>query len=203
MANNRLMIEEKMDLLIDEFKELNAYNKKKEEDDIDSKFDETVKTYNSLMRNYFVHHGAEQASPEQLTALCEEWYKFTRTGWAGHTTFAQTSVTAVSTGTPGGDNVGLTCTPSTDTKANVDQYAGLPQFACVDVNYEVTSDGDILITAIDGTEVTGIQDITNILSTHAPGDRVTVTLYRQGTRGNELTFDVTITLLEDKGETQN
>lgn len=150
MANNRLMIEEKMDLLIDEFKELNAYNKKKEEDDIDSKFDETVKTYNSLMRNYFVHHGAEQASPEQLTALCEEWYKFTRTGWAGHTTFAQTSVTAVSTGTPGGDNVGLTCTPSTDTKANVDQYAGLPQFACVDVNYEVTSDGDILITAIDG-----------------------------------------------------
>ena len=36
-----------------------------------------------------------------------------------------------------------------------------------------------------------------------PGDRVTVTLYRQGMRGNEITFDVTITLLEDKGETQN
>ena len=60
-----------------------------------------------------------------------------------------------------------------------------------------------IITALDGTEVTGLQDITNILSTHAPGDRVTVTLYRQGMRGNEITFDVTITLLEDKGETQN
>jgi len=147
---NRLMIENKMDLLIEQFKELNTYNKIKEEEDIDLKFDESVKTYNSLMRNYFVHHGAEYATPEELTALCEEWYQFTRTGWAGHTTFAQTGVSAVSTGTAGGSNVGLTCTPSTDSVSNKDDYAGLPQFACVDVNYIVTNDGDILIEAIDG-----------------------------------------------------
>lgn len=61
--------------------------------------------------------------------------------------------------------------------------------------------GDI-ITAIDGTTVTGLTDITNVLSGHKPGDEITVTLYRQGGRGNDITLDVTVTLLEDKGETQ-
>ena len=57
--------------------------------------------------------------------------------------------------------------------------------------------GDVII-ALDGETVTGLTDISNLLLRHAPGDKATVTLYRQD--GTEL--DVTITLLEDKGETQ-
>ena len=86
---------------------------------------------------------------------------------------------------------------------------GIPQgFQIVSVDADSAFAGtDVqandIITAIDGTEVTGLTDITNILSAHSPGDQISVTLYRQGSRGNEMTFDVTIALLEDKGETQN
>lgn len=61
-----------------------------------------------------------------------------------------------------------------------------------------------IITAIDGEPVEDLQDISNLLLRYSPGDEITVTLYRlpenslQG--GEEL--EVTITLLEDKGETQ-
>ncbi len=64
--------------------------------------------------------------------------------------------------------------------------------------------GDI-ITAIDGKEVSGLSDIANLLLKYSPGDEVTVTLYRisQSAAGLSREFDVKITLLEDKGETQN
>lgn len=58
-------------------------------------------------------------------------------------------------------------------------------------------EGDI-ITAIDGETVTGLSDISNLLLKYAPGDTAEITLYRQN--GTEL--KVTVTLLEDKGETQ-
>ncbi len=58
-------------------------------------------------------------------------------------------------------------------------------------------EGDI-ITAIDGEEVTCLSEISNLLLKYSPGDKITVTLYRQ----NGETEDVEITLLEDKGETQ-
>lgn len=49
-----------------------------------------------------------------------------------------------------------------------------------------------------------LQDISNLLLRYSPGDQVTVTLYRPPVNGmgegEEL--EVTITLLEDKGETQ-
>ena len=61
--------------------------------------------------------------------------------------------------------------------------------------------GDI-ITAMDGETVTGLNDITAILSQHKVGDRVKVTLYRYGNGTNSQTLDVEIYLLEDKGETQ-
>lgn len=57
-------------------------------------------------------------------------------------------------------------------------------------------EGDV-ITAIDGEVVTGLTDISNLLTRYAPGDEVEITLNRNG---KELT--VTATLLEDKGETQ-
>ena len=58
-------------------------------------------------------------------------------------------------------------------------------------------EGDI-ITAIDGETVTSLSDISNLLLKYAPGDTAEITLYRQN--GTEL--KVTVTLLEDKGETQ-
>lgn len=56
-----------------------------------------------------------------------------------------------------------------------------------------------IITAIEGEPVTGITDISNYLLRFEPGDQVAVTIYRMS---SDETFDVTITLLEDKGETQ-
>ena len=113
--------------------------------------DGTKTTYDKVMKRWFELKGAKNCTPAQLTALCEEWYSKTRDNWNGYTTFAQPSVTAISTGTAGGDNAGLTCTPSTNTTAGTDDYAGLPLFAIKDVNYEVDATTlDITITDIDG-----------------------------------------------------
>ena len=61
-----------------------------------------------------------------------------------------------------------------------------------------------IIIAIDGETVEELQDISNLLLRYSPGDQVTVTLYRRSahdfSEGEEI--EVTITLLEDKGETQ-
>ena len=61
-----------------------------------------------------------------------------------------------------------------------------------------------IIVAIDGETVEELQDISNLLLRYSPGDQVTVTLYRmpENGLGEGEEIDVTITLLEDKGETQ-
>ena len=65
-------------------------------------------------------------------------------------------------------------------------------------------EGDIII-AIDGETVESLRDVSNLLLRYEPGDQVSVTLYRPGgnliSQGEEL--EVTITLLEDKGEPQD
>ena len=91
-----------------------------------------------------------------------------------------------------------------DVTSSMAMFYGMPQGFVI---YEIPEDsaftgteareGDVII-AIDGETVTGLTDISNLLLRHAPGDKATVTLYRQD--GTEL--EVTITLLEDKGETQ-
>lgn len=64
--------------------------------------------------------------------------------------------------------------------------------------------GDIII-AIEGETVESLRDVSNLLLRYSPGDQVTLTLYRPaaafGQNGREL--DVEITLLEDRGETQD
>ncbi|MCD7886735.1 MAG: hypothetical protein LUG44_03850 [Clostridiales bacterium] len=116
-----------------------------------SGLDGTAEGYKSTMRLWFRAHGSDDATPAELTALCDKWYNLTRPSWDGNVTFYQPDVSAVSTGTKGGDNAGLTCTPSTDTVANQDDYAGLPLFACVDCNWELDPDTlQPLVTAIDG-----------------------------------------------------
>ena len=67
--------------------------------------------------------------------------------------------------------------------------------------------GDI-ITAIDGETVSNLNQISNKLLEYQPGDKVTLTMYRltttlAGNENNGKSFDVTITLLADNGETQN
>ena len=57
---------------------------------------------------------------------------------------------------------------------------------------------------IQGKTVVNLRDVSNLLLSYAPGDKVSVTLYRPGlnplAEGEEI--EVTATLLEDTGETQ-
>jgi serine protease Do len=65
-------------------------------------------------------------------------------------------------------------------------------------------EGDVIIE-LDGQRVESLRDVSNLLLRYEPGDKVKVTLYRPGnnlmTGGEEV--EVEITLLEDKGETQD
>lgn len=116
-----------------------------------SQIDGTKAGYDKAMKDWFDLYSADQLTPAELTALCERWYDTIKTGWDGYVTFADPSVSNVSTGTRGGDNAGKTCAPSTDATAATDDFAGLPLFACTDVNWIVDADTlDVLITAIDG-----------------------------------------------------
>lgn len=112
--------------------------------------DGTVETYRAVMRQWFLRNGAYNATPEELTKLCDQWYMLTRAEWDGWVDFYQPSVSAVSTGTKGGDNAGMVLEMSTDTVAGRDDYAGLPFFACIDCNWQLDQYGDVQITAIDG-----------------------------------------------------
>ncbi len=95
--------------------------------------------------------------------------------------------------------------------ADMSQMYGIPRgLQITDFNEDCTlagteaQPGDI-ITAIEGETVESLRDVSNLLLRYAPGDQVTLTLYRPaaafGQKGREL--EVEITLLEDKGETQD
>lgn len=64
-------------------------------------------------------------------------------------------------------------------------------------------EGDI-ITYIDDVKVTSFSIFYSELAKHQPGDKVTLKIYRPSEDENKdgETFDITITLLEDNGETQ-
>lgn len=119
----------------------------------------SARQYKAIMRAWFLQRGADDASPAELTALCDEWYTITRTGWDGATEFYQPDVSAVSTGVRRGDNAGMVCVPSTDTEAKQDDFAGVPLFACVDCNWIVDADTlEPVITAIDGITSNFVRD---------------------------------------------
>ncbi len=107
--------------------------------------------YKAAMQMWFKQQLLDNWTPAQLTALCDRWYTITRLGWLGYSEFYQPSVSAVSTGTKGGDNADLVCIPSTDAEANRDDYAGLPLFAICDCNWVVDPDSlEPVITEIEG-----------------------------------------------------
>lgn len=71
--------------------------------------------------------------------------------WDGGTKFYDPSVSSSPFGTRFGDNKDMSCTPSTTTAANRDDYAGLPLFAIIDCNWTIDSTTlKAQITAIDG-----------------------------------------------------
>lgn len=62
--------------------------------------------------------------------------------------------------------------------------------------------GDIIVK-IDSHDVSSFDTLYSELTKHNPQDTVTLTLYRPSSNKNNDTFDISVTLLEDKGETQN
>ena len=115
--------------------------------------DGTADGYKRAMKAWFGAKGAQAKvdAGEDLTALCDEWYKITRVSWDGGVEFYQPDVTASGVGTKYGDNAGMVMEPSTDTTAGQDDYAGHPLFAVVDCNAVVDpTTKDVKITAIEG-----------------------------------------------------
>lgn len=118
-----------------------------------------VNTYRATMRRWFLDRLQDGWTAADLTALCDKWYTITRTGWTGGTEFYGWDVSQVSTGTRIGDARGLTCTPSTDTVKNKDDFEGLPLFAIKDCNWIVDADTlEPVITAIDGITDNFVRD---------------------------------------------
>lgn len=121
-----------------------------------------VNTYRATMRQWFRDRLPDSWTAADLTALCDKWYTITRTGWAGGVEFYGWSTSQVSTGTRIGDAKGLTCTPSTDTVKNQDDFEGLPLFAIKDCNWIVDADTlEPIITAIDGITDNFVRDDPN------------------------------------------
>ncbi len=92
-----------------------------------------------------------------------------------------------------------------EASSSMQQYYGIPKGILIG---EISKDGPCdnvgiqtndVLTKIDGEEVTSFSQIYGILGEHTPGDKVTLTLYRLETNK---TYDVTITLMADEGETQ-
>lgn len=104
--------------------------------------------YKTVMKKWFMANGV--AAMVDVSQLCDKWYTITRLGWLGGVRFQipEAGQTAPSDGTRTGDNVGLSCTPSTPTVAGADDYAGNPLFACMDCNVYLDADGKPHITAI-------------------------------------------------------
>lgn len=130
----------------------NVYSK----DNVDSRDDALYASilagggdYKATMRSFFLANGANALT--DLSVLCDRWYALSRTGWSGGVRFPvpAAGAAASSDGTKTGDNAGLTCTPSTLTTANRDDYAALPLFAVVDCNTYLDDTGRPHISAID------------------------------------------------------
>lgn len=117
-----------------------------------SLLDGTRNTYLAVMKQWFEQRGADNVTDTQLTKLVDEWFVAVRdVNFDGYVDFDALSVSQLSTGTRGGSLTGKTCAVSTNDTAGQDDYAGLPLFACVDVNFRVDPVTlEPIITAIEG-----------------------------------------------------
>ena len=101
----------------------------------------------------------------------------------------------------GRTRLGIMCMEISESMA---QMYSIPRGLQITLAGTEAQPGDI-ITAIEGERVESLRDVSNLLLRYSPGDQVTLTLYRPsqtfGQSGREL--EVEMTLLEDKGETQD
>lgn len=71
-----------------------------------------------------------------------------------------------------------------------------------DLEAQGVTENDI-ITKVNGTQITSFSNLQTELNKLNPGDTATLTIYRQASKtAPSSTFEVKVTLLEDKGETQ-
>ena len=141
-----IALDETLQKVVDQLERMNDINAM----DLITEFDGSKETYKKVMKKWFFANGANNMTPAGLTQLCERWYALTVQGWKGGSSFPLVTESVTSSGTKFGDNLNLQCTPSTDSAANRDDYQGNPLFAITDCNWELDSDGNIIITAIDG-----------------------------------------------------
>lgn len=103
----------------------------------------------------------------------------------------------------GRTRLGITGRDITEQQA---EFYGVPQgFLIMEIDDDSsigTAGGKVedIICGINGETVTCLSDISAILMDFSPGDDITLTVYR---RSEEKEIDLTVTLLEDKGETQS
>ena len=147
-------------------------------------------------------------APETIVDLCRHVENIVGVKEASGNFSAAAKILQLSGGyVEGRVRLGIT---GSDISATQAAFYGVPRgFMIVSIDEDSAFAGteaqpEDIITAIDGETVEELQDISNLLLRYSPGDQVTVTLYRPPVNGmgegEEL--EVTITLLEDKGETQ-
>ena len=119
--------------------------------------DGTKENYDKTMKEWFKANGVNAVTAKGLTELVERWYKTIREEWTGGVEFAQPDQSSVSTGTKTRDNSDLSCTPSTASTKNTDDYEGLPLFAITNCNFVYDNEAKRpVITALEG--ITGNYD---------------------------------------------
>lgn len=100
--------------------------------------------------------------------------------------------------------LGVLFQPISQTQA---EYNNLPMGILVislDKNCDIYNKGILandIITKIDGISIKGSEDVLKILENKKPNDKVTLTVFRRSRPNKDTTFDVSVTLSEDKGTT--
>lgn len=105
----------------------------------------------------------------------------------------------------GRTRLGITGQTVDDARA---QLLGYPQGVVI---RSIDSDSDMaragakagdIITKADGKTITSLDDLYAILNAHKPGDVVSMTIYTSSSTGNGTNKNISVKLLEDKGQTQ-
>lgn len=119
--------------------------------DLINSLDGTATRYKALMKNFFEENLPENYTSAQLTAVCDLWYDKIKVEWDGYVEYTAPTLSDTGNGTKGGNNAGMSCTPSTNETANTDDYAGHPFFAPTNCNWKVDATTlEPVITAIEG-----------------------------------------------------
>lgn len=87
---------------------------------------------------------------DALIKAIDAYYAVRRTGKVYQTKFPLYGTATTTAGEKLLDNAGLVCVPSTDTVEGQDDYADIPMFQWVNVNYIREADGSPVPTAIEG-----------------------------------------------------